>query len=347
MKNLNFFIRVITLLIPCCILQANEFDFEGRWILSLQDKKRTLIGLLEIEKNDQAWVAYLEGGPVEINIKQNQIEILADSRDVRGFVFNRRLTGFLVNNQIQGRYQQEGAAAQKEEPGPWSAVRDRKHKSSTNLPKIPKPEEISGIWTATQELDFRKYSMSLTQEGKDWLEQYLPYYDQPDVRCTSIGLPALVTYSFPFEIIFSNGRYTFLYEYQSKVRRIWANTESPGSFMPPSRMGFSKGVWEGNELVIKTQLLEKTVRDFRGELISENAIIEERYSLSEDGQTLTALIIVDDPDNYQRKPIRRRQWVRNASTEIFPYSCDPDSFYIPMYQDGEMQMYIDRSPLRF
>ena len=83
MKNLNFFIRVITLLIPCCILQANEFDFEGRWILSLQDKKRTLIGLLEIEKNDQAWVAYLEGGPVEISIKQNQIEILADSRDVR------------------------------------------------------------------------------------------------------------------------------------------------------------------------------------------------------------------------------------------------------------------------
>ena len=112
-------------------------------------------------------------------------------------------------------------------------------------------------------------------------------------------------------------------------------------------MGFSKGVWEGNELVIKTELLEKTVRDFRGELISEHAIIEERYSLSDDSQTLTALIIVDDPDNYERKPIRRRQWIRNASTEIFPYSCDPDSFYIPMYQDGEMQMYIDRSPLRF
>ena len=220
-------------------------------------------------------------------------------------------------------------------------------KSTESLSKIIKPGAISGIWTATQELDFRKYSMSLTQEGKDWLERYLPYYDQPDVRCTSIGLPALVTYSFPFEIIYSNGRYTFLYEYQSKVRRIWTNTESPSSFMPPSRMGFSRGIWEDNELVVKTQLLEKTVRDFRGELISENATIEERYSLSDDGQTLTALIIVDDPDSYQRQPIRRRQWVRNINTEIFPYSCDPDSFYVPMYEDGEMQMYIDRSPLRF
>jgi len=347
MINLKFFIRLIILFIPCCILQANEFDFEGRWILSLQDKKRTLVGLLEIEKNDQTWEAYLEGGPVEINIKKNKIEILADSRDVRGFVFNRRLTGNLINKQIEGRYQQEGAAAQKEEPGPWKAVREQEYKSTESLSKIIKPGAISGIWTATQELDFRKYSMSLTQEGKDWLERYLPYYDQPDVRCTSIGLPALVTYSFPFEIIYSNGRYTFLYEYQSKVRRIWTNTESPSSFMPPSRMGFSRGIWEDNELVVKTQLLEKTVRDFRGELISENATIEERYSLSDDGQTLTALIIVDDPDSYQRQPIRRRQWVRNINTEIFPYSCDPDSFYVPMYEDGEMQMYIDRSPLRF
>jgi hypothetical protein len=347
MKNIYFFIKLIIFLMPCLLLKANELDFEGRWIVSLQDNKRTLVGLLEIEKQDQNWHAYLEGGPVGIRINQDEIEILADSRDVRGFVFNRRLSGSLKNNQIQGRYQQEGAAAQKEEPGSWSAIREQKNGSANQLPRTTKPEDLTGIWTATQELDFRKYSMTLTQGGKDWLEQYLPYYDQPDVRCTSIGLPALVTYSFPFEILFSNDRYTFLYEYQAKVRRIWANDEAPSSYMPPSRMGFSKGVWEGNELVIKTELLEKTVRDFRGELISEHAIIEERYSLSDDSQTLTALIIVDDPDNYERKPIRRRQWIRNASTEIFPYSCDPDSFYIPMYQDGEMQMYIDRSPLRF
>jgi hypothetical protein len=347
MKNIYFFIKLIIFLMPCLLLKANELDFEGRWIVSLQDNKRTLVGLLEIEKNNQDWKAYLEGGPVEINIKENEIEILADSRDVRGFVFNRRLSGSLENNKIQGRYQQEGTAAQKEAPGPWSAIREQISDLSVESPSKTKSADLTGIWTATQELDFRKYSMTLTQDGKDWLDSYLPYYDQPDVRCTSIGLPALVTYSFPFEILYSNERLTFLYEYQAKVRRIWTNDEKPSSFMTPSRMGFSNGIWEGNELVIKTRLLEKTVRDFRGELISENALIEERYSISDDGETLTALIIVDDPDNYERRPIRRRQWVRNSSTEIFPYSCDPDSFYIPMYEDGEMQMYIDRSPLRF
>jgi len=325
-------------------LLADEANFDGRWTLSLQDRARTLIGTLEIEKKGKNWVGYLEGGPIEVIIKNNNIEIVADSRDVRGFVFNRRLTGILTDDQMSGKYQQEGAAAQKEAPGSWRAIREVVKDSSI---LESKPVDISGIWTATQELDFRKYSMSLTENGKNWLESYLPYYDQPDVRCESIGLPALVTYSFPFEIISSDDRYTMIYEYQSKVRRIWMKKESPSSYMPPSRMGFSKGRWEGSTLVIKTNLLEKTVRDFRGELISENAIIEERYSLSEDGEVLNAKIIVHDSENYLRKPIRRRQWIRNDATEIFPYTCDPDSFFIPMYENGEMQMYIDRSNLRF
>ena len=37
-------------------------DIEGRWKLSLQDNKRTLVGILEIEKDGDGWVAYLEGG---------------------------------------------------------------------------------------------------------------------------------------------------------------------------------------------------------------------------------------------------------------------------------------------
>ena len=98
---------------------------------------------------------------------------------------------------------------------------------------------------------------------------------------------------------------------------------------------------------ITSNLFEKTIRDFRGELVSENAEIEERYSLSSDGQKLNAIIIIKDPENYSKNPIRRRQWVRNKNTEIFPYTCDPDSFYLPMYENGEMQMYMDRSHLRF
>jgi len=324
--------------------EAYAADIEGRWLLSLQDKKRTLVGLLEIEKAGEGWIAYLEGGPASVETEGDNVVIVADSRDVRGFVFNRKMTGTIDGDSMSGTYLQEGAAAQKEDPGPWRAVREP---PQNKMERPPNPVDISGTWTATQEWDFRKYTMALTPAGKKWLESYLPYYDQPDVRCTSIGLPALTTYSFPFEIIESDDRYTMIYEYKSKVRRIWMNDREPSEYMPPSRMGHSNGHWDGSTLVIETKLLDKTVRDFRGELISENARIEERYELSEDGNTLMLVVTVHDPEYYFRPPVRRRQWIRDNTAEIFPYTCDPDSFYLKMYEDGEMDMYIERTDKRF
>jgi hypothetical protein len=334
---------IVALILPAVPAIAAE-NVAGRWILSLTDRNRTLVGLLEIEKSGDGWIAHLEGGPASVETDGNKIVIVADSRDVRGFVFDRRMTGTVESDAMSGTYVQEGAAAQAEAPGPWKAEREPPKKAiHENTARV----DLSGTWTATQELDFRKYSMALTPDGAAWLETYLPYYDQPDVRCTSIGLPALMTYSFPFEIITSDNRLTMVYEYQSKVRRIWMDGRKPGEYMVPSRMGHSIGHWEGGTLVIQTSHLEKTVRDFRGELISENARIEERYSLGEDGITLTAVVTVHDPDNYERPPVRRRMWKRDNSAEIFPYTCDPDSFYLQMYEDGEMDMYIERTDRRF
>lgn len=339
----SFAASMLLLALPL-FARGAETGFEGRWMLSLRDDDRTLVGRLEIEEEDGRWRAFLEGGPVEIEIDGDRVTFSADSRDVRGFVFDRKLVGRLEDDRMSGTYTQEGAAAQREAGGPWEAVREA---PPAAVVAPPAPADIAGTWTATQELDFRKYSMALTSQAEEWLENYLPYYDQPDVRCASIGLPALVTYTFPFEIIESANRYTFIYEYQGKVRRIWMDGRKPGEYMPPSRMGHSNGRWEGDTLVINTTNLERTVRDFRGEPVSENARIEERYRLSDDGKVLSAVITVHDPENYVRPPIRRRQWIRNDDAEIFPYTCDPDSFYISMYEQGEMEMYIERTDRRF
>ena len=323
---------------------AAESDFEGRWRLSVTDQQRTLVGLLEVEKTDSGLTAYLEGGPATIEVDGNTVVITADSRDVRGFVFDRRMVGELDDGVMSGTYTQEGAAAQKEDPGPWRAERESDAAVSSSQTTDP---DITGTWGATQNLDFRKYTMALTDAGREWLEHYLPFYDQPDVRCTSIGLPALATYSFPFEVLASENRLTLVYEYQSKVRRIWMDGRKPAEFVPPSRMGHSVGHWEDRTLVVTTTHLEKTVRDFRGELISENARIEERYTVSDDNNTLTAVITVHDPEYYERPPVRRRQWRRDDDAAIFPYTCDPDSFYLPMYEEGKMDMYLERAERRF
>ena len=68
---------------------AAEQDFVGEWMVYLQDRQRTLVGLLQVERHDGQLSAHLEGGPAHIDVRGNDVTITADSRDVRGFVFDR------------------------------------------------------------------------------------------------------------------------------------------------------------------------------------------------------------------------------------------------------------------
>lgn len=224
--------------------------------------------------------------------------------------------------------------------GKWMAI--RKVPKNKLLP--PKAVDITGIWTPAPGVDFRKYSMDLTEKAKLWHKDYIDHYDQPNVRCVSPGIVAISAWgAYPFEILKSEERFTFLYEVDSEVRRVYMNKKEPPSYYPTSGMGFSNGYWNGSDLIIETQLLEGNVRDFRGEPISDGAKMHERYTLSEDGETLSAVLTLLDPENYEKPPIRRRKWTRNPSTEIYPYECDPDSFYRQMYNENKLEMYFERS----
>ena len=60
----------------------------------------------------------------------------------------------------------------------------------------------------------------------------------------------------------------------------------------------------------------------------------------------SAVITLYDPENYERPPIRRRAWHRDPEAEIYPYECDPDSFFRQLYEEGKMKEYMDRADRR-
>ena len=333
-----------------------QHSIEGEWMLELNGAKAqigdsivigapigtrpSIVGKLSLKKLGEKWIGHVEGGPVTVNIEGNSIEILVDSRDLAGFVFIRHLRGEYSDQTMAGTFTIEGATEVPEPGGIWTAV--RKLPENINLP--PTPVDMTGIWTPAPGMDFRKYSMDLTDKAKLWHKDYINHYDQPNVRCVSPGIVAIVAWgAYPFEILESNNRLTFLYEVDSEVRRIFMNDKQPPEYYLPSAMGFSNGYWNGSNLIIETQLLEGNVRDFRGEPISEGAKMHEIYSLSTDGKTLTAVIKLLDSKNYNQPPIRRRKWVRNPNTEIYPYECDPDSFFRQMYNEKKLDMYFGRS----
>lgn len=339
LRILRHFQVLIVALAPFIAVHAQESP-QGDWMLELTGEGPPITGMLSLQETTAGWIGHVEGGPVSVSIDNDAIEVVVDSRDLAGFVFNRRLTGRFSGTAMSGSFTIEGATEDPEHGGTWTARR----KTPERPPLPPEPQDISGIWTPAPGVDFRKYSMDLTDAAREWHDGYVMHYDQPNVRCVSAGIVAMVAWgAYPFEIVASKNRLTFLYEVESEVRRIYLDGKAPPEYYPPSAMGFSNGHWDGSDLIVETQLLEGNIRDFRGEPVSEGARMHERYSISEDGQTLSAVITLLDPDNYKVPPVRRRKWVRNPDTEIYPYECDPDSFYRQMYEQGKLDMYFERS----
>lgn len=325
-------------------MSANAGDsVEGDWDLELTGDGPPIIGVLTLRKFGDEWTGHVEGGPVDVAIGAGSIEVVVDSRDLAGFVFNRRLVGNYTDDAMEGSFTIEGATEDPEPGGQWRAAR----KMAERPRQSPEPVSIGGIWTPAPGVDFRKYSMDLTDSAEEWHDGYMMHYDQPNVRCVSPGIVAMVAWgAYPMEIIESENRLTYLYEVGSEVRRIFLDGRNPPDYYPPSPMGFSNGYWDGSDLIIETQLLEANVRDFRGEPVSEGARMHERYSLSEDGESLSAVITLLDPANYEVPPVRRRKWTRNTDTQIYPYECDPESFYRQMYEQKKLDMYYKRSERR-
>jgi len=324
------------------VAHAND-ALEGEWMLELTGEGPRIIGLLALEQDGNSWIGHVEGGPIDVSIDDEEVRFVIDSRDLQGFTFDRILTGVVDDGRMRGSFAIEGATYDGEPGGNWSAV--RKPPEPPRQP--PAPVDLSGTWKPAPGVDFRKYTMDLTEKAQSWFDGYLMHYDQPNVRCVSTGIVAMVAWGgYPMEILADEERVTFLYEVESEVRRVFLDGRAPPEFFPTSPMGWSTGYWDGSDLIVETQLIEGNVRDFRGEPVSDGASMHERYSLSDDGQTLSAVITLIDPANYKVAPIRRREWTLSPETVIFPYECDPDSFYRQMYNEDKLDMYFERSTRR-
>ncbi len=334
--------------VPANQAQAHEEHFAGKWLLNVViPSAEPMVGQLEIVEEDGQWVAYVENGPAPLKIDGNKIEVSVDTRDRQGFRFQRVLEGELKDDKLSGVLHSvdilDTAAEFGEDGSLWTGVRledvPPRHSNATL-------EDFQATWVGIRGVDFRKFTMDMTDSAKEWLAGYDARMDEAQKRCVSPGLVATATWIFPFEIIASHKRLTMMYEVFGLSRRVFIDQTEMPEFYPESSMGYSQGRIEDGELIVETTLLTPSTRDFNGEPVGENARIVERYFLTNNGDRLNMVMQQVDPDNYKRPPIRRRAWDKNNDSLVLPFECDPDSFFRQLYNEGRMAEYIERSPRR-
>jgi len=218
--------------------------------------------------------------------------------------------------------------------------------AAETTPQLSHPD-LSGIWMNDDTLDETLKRLgkkrlapgetlgttSATGVTSDILtEEYLTIYEQRRAAksrlaegaapCELPGLPVLLTYPYPFEILQTPGRLTMIFEADSQVRRIFLdrNEHLPYDELDPSYNGDSIGHWDADTLVIDTTGFHDHTELWGGLPHSEALHIVERISF-EDEDTIHNDVTIYDPLALKDPISRSITYSKRPDWRIREYSC--------------------------
>jgi hypothetical protein len=319
---------------------AAEEDFIGSWLFYIDHRPvGDAYGTLEIERAGGGVAAYIDGGPAAVSIDGDDITLMFDWDNGGGIVSVSELTGSLGDDGIEGVVRNDG-----ESTGNWRAA---PRSGPPGVGQPPRPADLSGTWSMRTTDGTGKEGFALTAEGEAFRQAFMPQYDDPVLRCVSDGLVRQTGGPFAKEILIQDGRVTILYEDMHEIRRIYLDGEFPEDVeYLDSALGYSIGHWEGSTLVVETRGLKPALwHRAGGKPISAEAHITEYMYRGDDGN-LHVELVLDDPVNYERSPLRHTVFGPAPGYEFSHYACDPDAFYRALYLEGQLELYFGRSRYR-
>ena len=145
-------------------------------------------------------------------------------------------------------------------------------------------------------------------------------------RCLTRGLPGSFmpgAYNMGIRIMQSPGLVAIPIEMVHETRFIYLD----GRDAPPADvtqyLGYSRGHWEGDTLVVETSHIESGTFMNNGFNHSDALKLSERFRLAPDGNTLWLTQVYEDPDVFEGLAARYMAWTRRPGEFVFPYECDP------------------------
>jgi hypothetical protein len=143
----------------------------------------------------------------------------------------------------------------------------------------------------------------------------------PEIKCYLPGVPRATYMPYPFQIVQSADAILVAYEFASASRIIRMNTTDKAPV--PSWMGWSRGRWEGDTLVVDvTGFNDKTWFDRAGNYHSRALHVVERYTPTS-SNTMQYEATIEDPNVFTRPwkismPLYRRV---EANAQLVEYKC--------------------------
>ena len=147
-------------------------------------------------------------------------------------------------------------------------------------------------------------------------------YDEPDAHCLPQGVPKINQAPLPFRIVQQEKLVVLVYEAFNLWRQVFLDSREFADDLNPSWMGFSKGRWEGNELVVETRGLNgRQWLDHGGLPASDKLVVVERFRRPRFGR-LEIDYTITDPTYYTKPWTATTNARLLVDTELFEFVCN-------------------------
>ena len=151
-------------------------------------------------------------------------------------------------------------------------------------------------------------------------------YDPADdfvIQCEPPGLKRQLLHPYPMKITQDAETLTFWYEGWEAERTVHIDGEFP-QVIEPSKLGYSIGHFEGNDIVIETRGLRGGfISEVSGLQFSEDAEFTERYTRFSDptDNHITLHLTIDDPRRFEEPMIISDAWTWDPTALLLDYEC--------------------------
>ena len=149
------------------------------------------------------------------------------------------------------------------------------------------------VWTVANRV--REQDLPLREDPRAAKAAWDSLVDDPQRGCLPLGMPGAMMSPHPIEIREHGADLVVLLEEWSAVRTIHMTNDDSPVAPTPSLLGHSTGRWEGATLMVTTTRIDYPYMDEHGTPQSDATEIVERFSLSDDGNSLNWSATVTDP----------------------------------------------------
>ena len=161
---------------------------------------------------------------------------------------------------------------------------------------------------------------SLTETAQALKAEWDPR-NSPFMRCQPKAMPYIMGSAYPLEFIVQGDDLLIRIEEFDTERLVHMN--APRSSIPDahSRLGYSRGRWDGETLIVETEKIEASVLYTDGTPQSNAIQLVERFDMNEAGDRLNYRLTITDPEIFTETLNFGRYWVWQPDIRIQPYDC--------------------------